>query len=586
MISLLRRYLRPYAWYLAAVVALQLVQVAASLYLPSLNANIIDNGVAKGDTGYIWMIGGVMLAVSLVQVAGQVGATWFGARSSMSFGRDLRQAIFSRALSFSAKEMNSFGAPTLITRNTNDVQQVQMVVLLGATMILAAPLMMIGGVFMALREDPGLSWLILVAVVVLGTIIGILASQMTPLFKSMQVRIDTLNRVLREQISGLRVIRAFVREPTEAARFDRANRDVADTATRVGRRMMTMFPAVFAVMNLSSIAVVWFGAFRIASGDLQVGQLTAYLSYLSLILMSVMMATMMFMIAPRAAVSAGRINEVLDTESSVAPPTQPVSTVVEHGRMTFTDVSFSYPGASHPVLSDVSFSVRPGETTAIIGSTGAGKTTLVNLIPRLFDATSGSVRVDGVDVRELDPDLLWSRIGLVPQRPYLFSGTVASHLRMGQPDAPDAALWHALEVAQARDFVEHMTEGLEAPISQGGTNVSGGQRQRLAIARALVRRPEIYVFDDSFSALDVATDAALRAALAAETTNAAVIVVAQRVSTIRNAEQIIVLEDGQIVGIGTHEELLTRSQTYAEIVDSQFRTENADADQTSQEVRA
>jgi ATP-binding cassette, subfamily B, multidrug efflux pump len=586
MISLLRRYLRPYAWYLAAVVALQLVQVSASLYLPSLNANIIDNGVAKGDTGYIWMIGGVMLAVSLVQVAGQVGATWFGARSSMSFGRDLRQAIFSRALSFSAKEMDSFGAPTLITRNTNDVQQVQMVVLLGATMILSAPLMMVGGVFMALREDPGLSWLILVAVVVLGTIIGILAGQMTPLFKSMQVRIDTLNRVLREQISGLRVIRAFVREPTEAARFDRANRDVADTATRVGRRMMTMFPAVFAVMNLSSIAVVWFGAFRIGSGDLQVGQLTAYLSYLSLILMSVMMATMMFMLAPRAAVSAGRINEVLGTESSVAPPAQPVSTVVEHGRMTFTDVSFSYPGASHPVLSDVSFAVRPGETTAIIGSTGAGKTTLVNLIPRLFDATSGSVRVDGVDVRELDPDLLWSRIGLVPQRPYLFSGTVASNLRMGQPDATDAELWHALEVAQARDFVERMPDGLDAPISQGGTNVSGGQRQRLAIARALVRRPEIYVFDDSFSALDVATDAALRAALAAETTNAAVIVVAQRVSTIRSAEQIIVLDDGQIVGIGTHDELLTTSQTYAEIVDSQFRTENTDVDQTSQEVRA
>jgi ATP-binding cassette subfamily B protein len=402
----------------------------------------------------------------------------------------------------------------------------------------------------------------------------------------MQVRIDTLNRVLREQISGLRVIRAFVREPTEAARFDRANHDVADTATRVGRRMMTMFPAVFAVMNLSSIAVVWFGAFRIASGDLQVGQLTAYLSYLSLILMSVMMATMMFMLAPRAAVSAGRINEVLGTESSVAPPAQPVSTVVEHGRMTFTDVSFSYPGAAHPVLSDVSFAVRPGETTAIIGSTGAGKTTLVNLIPRLFDATSGSVRVDGVDVRELDPDLLWSRIGLVPQRPYLFSGTVASNLRMGQPDATDAELWHALEVAQARDFVERMPDGLDAPISQGGTNVSGGQRQRLAIARALVRRPEIYVFDDSFSALDVATDAALRAALAAETTNAAVIVVAQRVSTIRNAEQILVLEDGQIVGIGTHEELLATSQTYAEIVDSQFRTENSDADQTSQEVRA
>jgi len=577
MISLLRQYLRPYAGYLAAVVGLQLVQVAASLYLPSLNANIIDNGVAKGDTAYIWMIGAVMLGVSLVQVAAQIGATWFGARSSMSFGRDLRQDIFSRALSFSAKEMNAFGAPTLITRNTNDVQQVQMVVLLGATMILSAPLMMVGGVIMALREDPGLSWLILVAVVVLGTIIGILASQMTPLFKQMQVRIDTLNRVLREQISGLRVIRAFVREPTEAARFDKANHEVADTATRVGRRMMTMFPSVFAVMNLSTVAVVWFGAFRIASGDLQVGQLTAYISYLSLILMSVMMATMMFMIAPRAAVSSGRINEVLHTDSSVVPPAHPVSDVSLHGHMSFEDVEFSYPGAAHPVLTGITFEVRPGETTAIIGSTGAGKTTLVNLIPRLFDATAGAVRVDGVNVRDLDPDLLWSRVGLVPQRPYLFSGTVASNLRMGNPDATDEELWHALEVAQARDFVEKMPDGLDSPISQGGTNVSGGQRQRIAIARALVRRPEIYVFDDSFSALDVSTDAALRAALAGETRQAAVVVVAQRVSTIRSAEQIIVLEDGQIVGVGTHDELLTTSPTYAEIVDSQFRTEGANA---------
>jgi ATP-binding cassette subfamily B protein len=572
MIRLLRHYLRPYYGFLLAVVGLQLVQAAASLFLPSLNASIIDDGVAKGDTGYIWTIGAVMLGVSLVQVAGLIGATWFGARSSMSFGRDLRQAIFSRALSFSAKEMNAFGAPTLITRNTNDVQQVQMLVLMTATMIISAPLMMIGGVVMALREDVGLSWLILVAVVVLGTIIGILASQMTPLFMAMQTRIDTLNRVLREQISGLRVIRAFVREPTESARFDAANHAVADTATRVGRRMMTMFPSVFAVMNLSSIAVVWFGAFRISSGDLQVGQLTAYLAYLSQILMSVMMATMMFMIAPRAAVASGRINEVLETESSVVPPAHPVTEVTGHGRMRFENVSFSYPGAAHPVLTSISFEVRPGETTAIIGSTGAGKTTLVNLVPRLFDATSGVVSVDGVDVRELDPDLLWSRIGLVPQRPYLFSGTVASNLRMGNPDATDAELWHALEIAQARDFIERMPDGLEAPISQGGTNVSGGQRQRLAIARALVRRPEVYVFDDSFSALDVATDAALRAALAGETRDAAVVVVAQRVSTIRNAEQIIVLEDGQIVGIGTHDSLLTSCPTYAEIVDSQFRS--------------
>ncbi len=577
MIRLLARFLRPYVPLLVAVVVLQLLQSTAALFLPSLNASIIDDGVATGDTGHIWSLGGVMLAVSLLQIVGQVGATWFGARAAMAFGRDLRQAIFDNALSFSSREVNQFGAPSLITRNTNDVQQLQMLVLMTATLIVSAPLMMVGGVFMALREDVGLSWLILVAVIVLGTIIGILIVQMTPLFKSMQVRIDTLNRVLREQISGLRVIRAFVREPTEAARFDRANHELADTATRVGRRMMTMFPAVFFVMNLSSIAVIWFGAFRIAEGQLQVGQLTAYLAYLSQILMSVMMSTIMIMIAPRAAVSAERIGAVLDTSSSVVPPARPVTTVTRHGELAFDDVSFAYPGADHPVLDGVSFTVRPGATTAIIGSTGAGKTTLVNLIPRLFDATSGAVMVDGVDVRELDPDLLWGRIGLVPQRPYLFSGTVASNLRLGNPDATDEELWHALEVAQARDFVERMPDGLESPISQGGTNVSGGQRQRLAIARALVRRPEIYVFDDSFSALDVATDAALRAALVDETADAAVVVVAQRVSTIRNAEQIIVLEDGRIVGIGTHDHLLAACPTYAEIVESQFQAEEVAA---------
>lgn len=577
MIRLLARFLRPYVPLLVAVVVLQLLQSTAALFLPSLNASIIDDGVATGDTGHIWSLGGVMLAVSLLQIVGQVGATWFGARAAMAFGRDLRQAIFDNALSFSSREVNQFGAPSLITRNTNDVQQLQMLVLMTATLIVSAPLMMVGGVFMALREDVGLSWLILVAVIVLGTIIGILIVQMTPLFKSMQVRIDTLNRVLREQISGLRVIRAFVREPTEAARFDRANHELADTATRVGRRMMTMFPAVFFVMNLSSIAVIWFGAFRIAEGQLQVGQLTAYLAYLAQILMSVMMSTIMIMIAPRAAVSAERIGAVLDTSSSVVPPARPVTTVTRHGELAFDDVSFAYPGADHPVLDGVSFTVRPGATTAIIGSTGAGKTTLVNLIPRLFDATSGAVMVDGVDVRELDPDLLWGRIGLVPQRPYLFSGTVASNLRLGKPDATDEELWHALEVAQARDFVERMPDGLESPISQGGTNVSGGQRQRLAIARALVRRPEIYVFDDSFSALDVATDAALRAALVDETADAAVVVVAQRVSTIRNAEQIIVLEDGRIVGIGTHDHLLATCPTYAEIVESQFQAEEVAA---------
>ena len=573
MIRLLATYLRPYRLPLLWVVLLQLTQSVASLFLPSINALIIDNGVATGDTGYIWRMGALMLGVSVVQIAGQLGATWFGAQAAMGFGRDLRATIFDRALSFSSREMNSFGAPTLITRNTNDVQQLQMLVLMTAIMIVSAPLTMVGGVFMALREDVGLSWLILVAVIVLGTIIGALIAQMTPLFKAQQTRIDTLNRVLREQISGLRVIRAFVREPTEAARFDAANHDLADTATAVGRRMMTLFPSVMLVMNLSSVAVIWFGAFRVEDGYLQVGQLTAYLSYLMQILMSVMMSTMMLMIAPRAAVAAGRINEVLDTESSVVPPQDPVTAVHVHGEAAFDRVSFAYPGAELPVLSDISFTIRRGETTAIIGSTGAGKTTLVSLLPRLFDASSGTVSVDGVDVRDLDPDLLWGRIGLVPQRPYLFSGTVASNLRLGNPDASDEDLWKALEVAQASDFVAKMADGLESAISQGGTNVSGGQRQRLAIARALVRRPEIYLFDDSFSALDVATDAALRAALAAETSQAAVVIVAQRVSTIRTAEQIIVLDDGRIEGIGTHEELLASCPTYVEIVESQFKVE-------------
>ena len=577
MTRLLVTYLRPYTWLLVGVIVLQLTQSIASLFLPTLNARIIDEGVATGNTAVIWQLGAVMLAVSLAQVCAQIGATWFGARTSMSFGRDLRNAIFSRALTFSAREVNKFGAPSLITRNTNDVQQVQQLVLMTAVMLVSAPLTAVGGVFMALREDVGLSWIILVAVILLGILIGYLVVHMTPLFRVMQQRVDALNRVLREQIAGLRVIRAFVREPTEAARFDKANHDLATTATQAGRYMMTMFPIVMLIMNLSQIAVLWFGTHRVVEGHLQVGQLTAYLAYLMQILFSVLMATMMLMIAPRAQVSSGRINEVLDTRSSVVPPEQGVTAVTRHGEVEFADVSFAYPGAETPVLDQISFVARRGRTTAIIGSTGAGKTTLVNLIPRLFDVTGGAVLVDGVDVRELDPDLLWGRIGLVPQKPYLFSGTVASNLRLGKPDATDEELWRALEIAQARKFVERMPEGLDSKIAQGGTNVSGGQRQRLAIARALVRRPEIYVFDDSVSALDVATDAALRAALAPETANAAVIVVAQRVSTIRNAEQIIVLEDGRIVGLGTHEELLKTCPTYAEIVESQFKSEEVAA---------
>ena len=556
---------------------LQLTQAVASLILPTLNASIIDDGVATGDTGTIWRLGGVMLLVSLLQIGAQIGAIWFGAKAAMSFGRDLREGIFVHGLSFSGREVALFGAPTLITRNTNDVQQVQMLVLMTATMIVSAPLTAIGGIFMALREDVGLSWLILAAIVALGTIIGVLIAQMTPLFQSQQKRIDTLNRVLREQISGLRVIRAFVREPTEAARFDRANAELTDTATRVGRRMAMMFPSVFVVMNVSSVAVVWFGAFRIADGNLQVGQLTAYLAYLTQILMSVMMATMMLMIAPRAVVSARRIAEVLDTESSVLPPANPVREVTAHGRVELRDVEFKYPGAEQPVLTSIDLVVRPGETTAIVGSTGAGKTTLVSLIPRLFDVTQGRVEVDGVDVRELDPDLLWSRIGLVPQKPYLFSGTVSSNLRYGKPDATDDELWAALRTAQADDFVKAMPKQLDAPIAQGGTNVSGGQRQRLSIARALVKKPDIYVFDDSFSALDVVTDARLRAALARETAEAGVLIVAQRVSTIRDAETIVVLDDGRIVGVGSHDELLETCPTYAEIVASQFKAEEAAA---------
>lgn len=573
MTRLLTRYLRPYVWLLVGVIVLQLTQSIASLFLPSLNAQIIDDGVATGNTAVIWQLGAIMLAVSLVQVSAQIGATWFGARTSMSFGRDVRNAIFSRALTFSSREVNHFGAPSLITRNTNDVQQVQQLVLMTAVMLVSAPLTAIGGIFMALREDVGLSWIIGVAVILLGILIGYLVVHMTPLFRIMQKRVDALNRVLREQIAGLRVIRAFVREPTEAARFDKANHDLATTATQAGRYMMTMFPIVMLIMNLSQIAVLWFGAHRVAEGHLQVGQLTAYLAYLMQILFSVLMATMMLMIAPRAQVSAGRINEVLDTRSTVVPPESGVTELNRRGEVEFDQVGFAYPGAEIPVLDRISFVARRGQTTAIIGSTGAGKTTLVNLIPRLFDATEGRILVDGVDVRELDPDLLWSRIGLVPQKPYLFSGTVASNLRLGKPTATDDELWRALEIAQARKFVERMPQGLDSPISQGGTNVSGGQRQRLSIARALVRRPEVYVFDDSFSALDVATDVALRTALAPETVDAAVIVVAQRVSTIRTADQIVVLDDGRIVGLGTHDELLTSCPTYAEIVESQFRAE-------------
>jgi ATP-binding cassette, subfamily B, multidrug efflux pump len=549
----------------------------AALLLPSLNAAIIDEGVAKGDTGFIWRTGGMMLAVTLVQVGCSIGATYLGAKTAMSFGRDVRGALFERVLSFSARELNHFGAPSLITRNTNDVQQVQMLVLLSCTMFVAAPITMIGGIIMALRTDVGLSWLVAVAMPVLALSIFLVIRKMSPLFRLMQTRIDTVNRVLREQITGIRVVRAFVREPYEAARFGRANAELTDTATSVGRYVASIFPIVMFILNASSVAVLWFGARRIDAGDMQIGALTAFLTYLVQILMSVMMATFLLIIAPRAAVCAERIQEVLQSKSSVLPPERPVTQLPAVGVVAFTDTEFSYPGAASPVLKKINFTAEPGQTTAIIGSTGAGKSTLVSLIPRLFDATGGSVKVDGVEVRDCDPELLWSRIGLVPQKAFLFSGTVASNLRYGKPDATEEELWRALRVAQAEDFVREMPAQLEAPISQGGTNVSGGQRQRLAIARALVKRPEIYVFDDSFSALDVATDARLRVALQRETAEAAVIIVGQRVATIADADKIIVLEHGQIVGCGTHEELLATCPTYAEIVDSQLSAEEAAA---------
>jgi ATP-binding cassette subfamily B multidrug efflux pump len=570
---ILVRYLKPFRLLLLGVVIFQAGQSIAALSLPNLNADIIDKGVVTGDVGFILSTGAIMLGITLLQIACSIAAVYFGARTAMGLGRDLRGAIFTRVGEFSEREVSKFGAPSLITRTTNDVQQVQMLVLMTCTMLIATPIQSIGGVIFALRTDVQLSWILVVAVPVLLTAVSLIIVRMVPQFRKMQARIDTVNRVLREQLTGMRVVRAFVREPVETARFRVANDELTDTALRAGRLFALMFPIVMLVLNLSSIAVLWFGAFRVDSGELQIGSLTAFLSYLIQILMAVMMATFMAVLLPRAAVSADRIGEVLDTESSVRPPENPVTELRKTGQVELRGATFTYPGAEQPVLRDISFTAKRGQTTAIIGSTGAGKTTLVNLLPRLFDVTDGAVLIDGVDVREIDPDILWGRIGLVPQRAYLFSGTVGSNLRYGNPDATDDELWNALEIAQGRDFVEAMPEQLEAPISQGGTNVSGGQRQRLAIARALVKRPEVYVFDDSFSALDTATDARLRAALASEVGGATMIIVAQRVSTILDADQIIVLEDGAIVGKGTHEQLLKTSKEYAEIVASQLSME-------------
>ncbi|WIM95108.1 ABC transporter ATP-binding protein [Actinoplanes oblitus] len=577
LIKLLRVHLRPYWNTIGLIVLFQFLQTLATLYLPTLNADIIDKGVITGDTGYVMRVGGGMLGITVLQIAAQIVAVYFGARTAMAVGRDVRDSIFTRVQRFSAREVGQFGAPSLITRTTNDVQQIQMLVLLTFTLMVSAPIMCVGGIVLALRQDVPLSSLLLVIIPILIAVVALIISRMRPLFRGLQVKLDRVNQVMREQITGIRVIRAFVRDDRERARYEVANDDLTQVSLKAGKIMALMFPTVLLIVNLSSVAVLWFGGHRIDDQAMQVGALTAFLSYLMQILMSIMMATFMFIMIPRAEVCAERIQEVVTTDSSVTPPTAPVTEVTRHGELELRDVSFRYPGAEAAVLSDVRLIARPREVTAIIGSTGSGKTTLLNLVPRLFDVTEGSVLVDGVDVRELDPALLSRIVGIVPQRPYLFTGTVASNLRYGNPDATDEELWTALEIAQGREFVERMEGQLDAPIAQGGTNVSGGQRQRLAIARALVHRPEIYLFDDSFSALDYATDAALRAALTEHIADATVVIVAQRVSTIRDADRIVVLDDGRVVGTGTHEELMDGNPTYREIVLSQLTEQEANA---------
>jgi len=577
LVRLLRTFLSRYRKQLIVVVALQAAQTIAALFLPTLNADIIDRGVATGDSGYIWKHGAVMLFVSMAQICFAIFAIYFGSKVAMAFGRDVRSALFHRVTEFSAREVTKFGPPSLITRVTNDVQQVQMLVQMTCTLLIAAPITAVGGLVMALREDAALTLILAVAIPVLMISMGTVIANMVPTFRRMQERIDDLNRVLREQITGIRVVRAFVREPFESKRFASSNEQLTSVALRGGRLMGMMFPTVIVIVNLSSVAVVYFGANRVNTGDLKIGALIAFLSYLMQVLMAVTLATYMAALVPRAAVSAERIQEVLDTQSSVADSDHPTLRLPEHASVELRSAGFQYPGAEHPVLANVSFRCTAGQTTAIIGSTGSGKTTLISLVARLFDVTSGEVLINGVDVRELATDALWQRIGLVPQRPYLFSGTVASNLRYGKPDATEDQLWQALEVAQAADFVREMLGGLDARIAQGGTNVSGGQRQRLAIARALVRKPDIFLFDDSLSALDMATDARLRAALVPHTREAAVLIVSQRVTSIKHADQILVLEDGEQVGLGTHSELLDACPTYVEIVNSQLTDEEAAA---------
>ncbi|KAF0207191.1 MAG: ATP-binding cassette subfamily B [Actinobacteria bacterium] len=573
MIRLLTKYLKPYRLQVALVSTLVLIQSIGNLYLPELNAEIINNGVALGDTAYILRTGGFMLLVTLLLGVTSIIAVYWGSKTAMGFGRDVRHAIFRRVESFSLAEVNTFGPPSLITRNTNDVQQVQMLVLLGLNMMLAAPVMSIGGVIMALRQDVPLSGLLVVIIPLMAIIIGSLMRKAIPLFKAMQVKIDRVNQVMREKLSGIRVIRAFVRSDYEEARFDEANLDLTDTSLKVARLFAIMMPSVMAIFNLSLVAVMWFGGLRIDSGAMPIGNLTAFLTYIMQILMSVMMAVVMFVMVPRAAASVERINEVLDTEPQICDPAAPAADTGACGIVEFRDVEFRYPGAEDPVLCGISFKAEPGQTTALVGSTGSGKSTLINLIPRFYDVTGGSILVDGVDIREMTQERLWDKVGFIPQKAFLFSGTVASNLRYGKEDATDEELWHALKVAQGKAFVSAMPEGLDAPIAQGGTNVSGGQRQRLAIARALVKRPEVYIFDDSFSALDFKTDSALRNALKNDITDATVIIVAQRVSTIMHADNIIVMDNGTIVGTGTHDSLMESCETYREIVHSQLTEE-------------
>ncbi|WP_407359131.1 ABC transporter ATP-binding protein/permease [Microbacterium sp. LTA6] len=568
--KLLVRYLSRYRWLLLGVLVFQFVSALAALYLPRLNADIIDKGVAQADTGYIWRTGLFMLAVSFGQIVASVIATYFAARAAMGAGRDIRADVFSRVSGFSEREVSVFGAGSLITRNTNDVQQVQMLAMMGATMFVTAPLLAIGGIIMAVQQDVGLSWLIAVSVPVLLIVAVIIISRMVPLFRTNQKKIDAVNRIMREQLTGVRVVRAFVREGIEEERFRGANTDIMVVGRKIGSLFVLLFPLFMLILNVTVVAVIWFGGIEVNAGNVEVGTLFAFMQYIGQIMMGVIMSSFMAMMIPRAAVSAERVGEVLDAEASMSRPENGVVDFPTPGSVAFDNVEFTYPGAESPVLKGISFAADPGETVAIVGSTGAGKTTLISLLPRLFDVTGGAAFVGGTDVREADVEALWKSIGLVPQRPFLFTGTVASNLRYGREEATDEELWHALEIAQGRDFVEEMPDGLESRISQGGTNVSGGQRQRLAIARAIVHQPQILVFDDSFSALDLTTDARLRQALWRELPHVTKIVVAQRVSTITDADRIVVLEGGTMVGVGTHEELLETSDTYREIVESQL----------------